>query len=697
MSNLRDIYLEEAEDLFKKMESSLLLLEKTPEDSEVLVADVFRSMHTLKGSSGMFGSVNVADFVHNLETVYDQVRSGTALLSKQIIDTTFTSLDHLKKIVLDPELKDEENAENHEVLTKEVLNLLKTLEQNPITPDAVPKEEKTTYHIHFKPNKNILRNGTNPLLLIDELSDLGKTRVYPYFEQAVENENFNAEDSYVGWNILLTKEPGLEPIRDVFIFVHDDALLDIEELHQSDLLSDRKLSALLPENDYRAETFALSKAREFVQEAYQTGESDVLNIGRLPKIKEPEFSSSTKDSGGSKKRVFEKVKATQTVRVPAKKLDELMNLVSELVTTQASLSLFTENEEIVGLQSITENIEKLTRQLRDTAFGMTLVPINNLFNRFQRVTRDLSEQLGKQVEFTTDGGETELDKRIIENVSDPLLHLIRNSLDHGIESREERVAKGKPAEGQIVVRSYYSGAKVFIQIQDDGKGIDPEKVLKKAVENGLVGKKEQLSRKEIFDLIFAPGFTMAKNVTDISGRGVGMDVVKRNIHDMRGEIMVESEIDQGTIITLGLPLTLSVIDGLLVKVSDTAFVIPLMEVERCHGVFKSQVVNEFNHLATIDEEQLPFIDLREEFNLMGAESEDFINLVIVKNRGAKLAVAVDSIEGEYQAVLKPVGKFFKKQEFISGATILGDGTMALILDAYKIIEQKELKSRNLAS
>ena len=695
MSNLRDIYLEEAEDLFKKMESSLLLLEKTPEDSEVLVADVFRSMHTLKGSSGMFGSLNVADFVHNLETVYDQVRSGTALLSKQIIDTTLTSLDHLKKIVLDPELKDEENASNHQTLTQDVLNLLQTIEENPITVAEVANEEKTTYHIHFKPNTRILQNGTNPLLLIDELSDLGKTRVYPYFDKVVENEGFNPENSYVGWHILLTKEPGVEPIRDVFIFVHDDAQIDIEELHPSDLLSDRKLSAMLPENDFQFETFELSTARKFVDEAYEGTQNIKIGSGRLPKIESPDEAKA--DEKGGDKRVFKKVKATQTVRVPAKKLDELMNLVSELVTTQASLSLFTESEEVSGLQSITENIEKLTRQLRDTAFGMTLVPINNLFNRFQRVTRDLSDQLGKEVEFTTDGGDTELDKRIIENVSDPLLHLIRNSLDHGIESREERIAKGKPPKGQILIRSYYSGAKVYIQIQDDGKGIDPDKIFKKAVENGLVGKNESLSRKEIFDLIFTAGFTMAKNVTDISGRGVGMDVVKRNIHDMRGEIVVESEIDQGTAITLGLPLTLSVIDGLLVKVSDTSFVIPLMEVERCHGVSRSEVVNEFNQLATIENEQLPFVDLRKEFRLSADEERDFINVVIVKNRGAKLAVAVDSIEGEYQAVLKPVGRFFKKQEFISGATILGDGTMALVLDAYKIIEQKELKSRTLAS
>lgn len=699
MSNLRDIYLEEAEDLFKKMEESLLLLEKSPDDSEVLVADVFRSMHTLKGSSGMFGSVNVADFVHNLETVYDQVRSGKARLTREIIECTFQSLDHLKKIVLDPELNDSNNKKLHESLSQDVLNLLSNIEKTPELPTTIKADDKVTYHIHFKPHKSIFQNGTNPLLLIDELSDLGKNRIFPYFEEELIGDTFNPVNSYAGWNIALTKEQGVDAIRDVFIFVDDDALIEINEVSPEDLLSDRVFAYNLPDNDFRKSTFSLDTFKNFIQEfkGNQEVEKQEENTAEA-KVEQSVNQEQPVALNKSKvKRLVGNVKATQTVRVSAKKLDELMNLVSELVTTQASLSLFTEDEENARLQNITENIEKLTRQLRDTAFGMTLVQINNLFNRFQRVMRDLSKQLDKEVEFVTEGGETELDKRIIENVSDPLLHLIRNSLDHGIESVEERIAAGKPAKGTVVLRSYYSGAKVYIQIQDDGKGIDPEKVLQKGIEKGLVSPSEILTKKEIYDLIFSPGFSMAKDVTDISGRGVGMDVVKRNIHDLRGEIVVESEVGVGTAITLGLPLTLSVIDGLLVKVSDTSFIIPLMEVERCYGVQKSEVVNEFNHLATIDDEQIAFVDLRKEFDLLDDDSKEFINLVIVKNRGTKIAVAVDAIEGEYQAVLKPVGKFFRKQEFISGATILGDGTMALVLDAYKIVEQKEKKFRNVAS
>ncbi len=688
MSNLRDIYLEEAEDLFKKMEESLLLLEKSPGDSDVLVADVFRSMHTLKGSSGMFGSVKVADFVHHLETIYDKVRSGEALLSKQIIDYTFKSLDLLKKIVLDPELKNTSNKEEYETLKNEVINLLDTVESQEallIVKDSI--ESKVTYHIQFKPNENLFLNGTNPLLLIDELSDLGEARVFPRFDERIVDNSFEPKKSYVTWDVFLVKSKGIDPIKDVFIFVEDDSIIDINEIAEYDLLNQDSFIKEISGRSYSDRSIDPEDLKKIVEQLQpeEGNLNDKTEISAEESVEElPTFKNRVSET-------FKIKKATSTIRVPTVKLDELMNLVSELVTTQASLSLYTDKKEEDDLQTITESIEKLTRQLRDTAFGMTLIQVESLFNRFQRVLRDLSSQLGKEVDFLTEGGDTELDKRVIENVSDPLLHLIRNSLDHGIESKEERVKKGKPENGYIMLRSYYSGTKVFIEIEDDGKGIDPEKIREKAIERGIISKSDVLTREEIYDLIFTPGFSLAKDVTDISGRGVGMDVVRRNIHDLRGDIKVHSEIDRGTVITLGLPITLSVIDGLLIKVSNTDFIVPLMEVERCYKINRNEYVNKFNQLVMVEGEQLPFVDLRRVFNydLDGDREEEYI--VIVQNRGLKIAIAVDKIEGEYQAVLKPVGKYFKEQQFISGATILGDGTMALVLDAYKIIEQKELK------
>ncbi|MDH5367841.1 MAG: chemotaxis protein CheA [Cyclobacteriaceae bacterium] len=388
------------------------------------------------------------------------------------------------------------------------------------------------------------------------------------------------------------------------------------------------------------------------------------------------------------KTINEESKAISSIRVSSDKLDELMNQVSELVTTQAGLSLYSQNNHNPTLEVITENIEKLSRQLRDITFGMTLIQINNLFGRFQRVVRDLSSQLDKPVSFITEGGETELDKTIIESLTDPLMHLIRNSLDHGIESKSERVKRGKPEEGTIKLKSYYSGAKVYIQIEDDGQGLDIEKIKQKAIDKNIISIDEVLSEKEVMELIFAPGFSTSKNVTELSGRGVGMDVVRRNILDIRGDISIDSTRGAGTKITLGLPLTLSIIDGLLVKVQETFFVIPLSVVDKCHEVKRKELDNEFNQLIVLDDVQIPFLDLRSEFTMIDETLPTLASIILIKNEDKKVGICVDSIVGEYQAVLKPVGKYYRNQEFISGATILGDGTIALVLDTYKIIEQK---------
>jgi two-component system chemotaxis sensor kinase CheA len=386
-------------------------------------------------------------------------------------------------------------------------------------------------------------------------------------------------------------------------------------------------------------------------------------------------------------------KSISSIRVPSEKLDELMNQVSELVTTQAGLSLYAQNNADPALEIIAENVEKLSRQLRDVAFGMTLIEINSLFGRFQRFVRDMSRQMDKSVDLITEGGDTELDKKIIESLTDPLMHLIRNSLDHGIETKEERIRKGKDRKGTITLTAYYSGAKVYIKIQDDGKGLDTELIRTKAIEKGIISKDVSLTEKEIFDLIFAPGFSTAENVSEISGRGVGMDVVKKNIMEIRGDISVSSVKDEGTTILLGLPLTLSVIDGLLVQIGDTFFVIPLGVVSKCHEVARDRVKNEFNQLIILEEEQIPFVDLRREFEMDNEDLPDKTHIITIQNEEAKVGLCVDSIVGEYQAVLKPVGKYYRHQEFVSGATILGDGTIALVLDTYKIIAQKVVKQK----
>jgi two-component system chemotaxis sensor kinase CheA len=381
-----------------------------------------------------------------------------------------------------------------------------------------------------------------------------------------------------------------------------------------------------------------------------------------------------------------KINTIPSIRVPSERLDNMMSLVSELMTLQAKLSTLAEENQQPELRGVTENLEKISTRLRDNAFSMCLIPVENMITPFKRLVRDLSAELNKEIEFITEGTETELDKNIMEGLSDPLMHLLRNSIDHGIEFPEERINIGKPAKGKIFLRAFCAGANVYIEIQDDGKGIDVEKVKNKAVQKGLINKDESLSEKEILNLIFLPGFSTAEQLSEVSGRGVGMDVVKRKIADIRGQIKLNSVLNAGTTITIKLPITVSIIDGLRVKINDADFVIPLAAVDKCFEVSSINKLNFFNNLIYFDDEQIPFINLTEEFE--GKQSLCGNNeMVVVQYEEKKVALIVDTIGGKLQAVLKPLGKCFMHMDAVSGATILGDGNIALVLDTNKVVEQ----------
>jgi two-component system chemotaxis sensor kinase CheA len=690
VEDLHNIYLEEAEDLFTKIEESLLLLEKSPGDPS-LIAEVFRSMHTLKGSSSMYGSNKVADFVHNLETIYDKVRGNEIELSGPIIDATFKSLDHLKKIVHTPEIPDPIDAKYHEKLTTEIIGLLDAVDSKGVVAKPTIAVSKKTYLVSFNPSKDVFSDGTNPLLLIDELSELGKIRQFAYVDKSIKTSKYDPKKSYTSWQVILVADDDENPIMDVFIFIEERSKISIEKIFDGDLLSIGEFTSQLPTTKLGDKPITLNELKKLIKNI----SPEVLE----KQLEETEIvlETTVEDKGADQSTEVQQTEESITsIRVASDKLDELMNQVSELVTTQAGLSLYSENNFDPVLNAIADNVEKLSRQLRDIAFEMTLIQISNLFRRFNRVTRDISTQLGKSVKFITEGGETELDKKIIDSLADPLMHIIRNSLDHGIESREERIKLGKPEKGTIKLSSFYSGAKVFIQVEDDGKGIDAEKIREKAISTRLISKDDKLSEREIFDLIFAPGFSMAKEVTDLSGRGVGMDVVKKNILDIRGDISVESKIGVGTKITLGLPLTLSVIDGLLVKVESTSFIVPLGDIKKCFEINRKELLNDFNELIKLEDEKIPYLDLRKEFQIKGDDVPEKASIILLENEDNRIAVCVDSIIGEYQAVLKPVGKYYRNQEFVSGATILGDGSIALVLDAYKIIARKMLKQKKSA-
>lgn len=669
MDNFKKKFIEEALELIDKLEITLLDLEKNPDDF-TLIQQVFRVMHTLKGNSSMFGFELIDKFTHNLETIYDHIRNNQLRLTPQVLNVTLSSVDHLKAMLDEGNYDDPDFLTIHDGLLAKINQLISPYdsEKEYPAPNAEVKAEVTThtYYVLFEPRNNIFRNGTNPLYLLDELSSLGQAKVFAHFNRIPQFDKINPENCYVYWEALVATEQEVNVINDVFLFVESESTLEIQKVADINLLSDTNF------------------VEGVTQLANVQKDIGLVAIQRLAAQSIVRYNKQ-KSEVVKRERIGFKDKSSASIRVSSDKLDSLMNLVSELVTTQARLSLFAEQNSIPGLAPIVENVQKLSRQLRDIAFSIVLIPIENLFGRFQRLVRDLSHELKKEVEFITEGAETELDKTIIENLSDPLMHILRNSLDHGIEEAGIRLSKGKSAKGKIVLKAFYSGANVIIQVTDDGAGIDSEVILDKAISKGIITPDWKLNKKEILDLIFLPGFSTAKKVTDVSGRGVGMDVVKKKISEIRGEVEVDSEVDAGTTITIKLPLTLSIIDGLLVSINKSAYVIPLAAIDKIYAVEKSKIYSSFNNLVTLDGKQIPFFSLRKEFNLDPSD-EELEQVVTVNFEDNTVGMVVDFVIGEYQAVLKPLGKHYKNHDIFSGATILGDGNVALVMDTNKIIK-----------
>lgn len=675
MDNFKKKFIEEAFDLIDGLEKSLLVLEDSPEDSSI-IQQVFRIMHTLKGNSSMFGFAKMDQFTHELETLYDNIRSGKVKVNRDILDVTLDSVDHLKLLLNEDADTDQETITRHALLLGRIETLVGKKQGDVATiPVEIVKMKNVdakgisgvnTYYIYFEPHDDIFKNGTNPLYLIDELHSLGQAMAFAHLNKVPLFDKLVKDSCYTYWEVVLSTALDVNSINDVFIFVEDECTLDISQISDKNLLSDDHFVAEIQKIAKERNDIGISDIQKLASKVKTTQIKDELAIANRGKVK-------SKDA------------VISSIRVSADKLDQLMNLVSELVTTQARLALFAEQNSVPGLQPISENVQKLSRQLRDNAFSIVLIPIENMLTRFQRLVRDLSKELGKDVVFLAEGAETELDKTIIEGLTDPLMHILRNSLDHGIEDAEERKRLGKPKQGKIVLKAFYSGANVHIQIHDDGAGIDQEKIRQKAISLNLISADKKLTPKETYDLIFLPGFTTAKKVTDVSGRGVGMDVVNRKIADIRGEVEVDSELGVGTTITIKLPLTLSIIDGLLVSVSDVFYVIPLSVVDKIFAVDHNELVNKFNNVVVLDGAQVPFFYLREKFGTEVKEV-DHEEIVVIKYEDKRVGLVVDTVIGEYQAVLKPLGRHFKDQEMISGATILGDGTVALVMDPNKMIK-----------
>jgi two-component system chemotaxis sensor kinase CheA len=660
MENLTSVFVGEATELLQDLEKALLQLEKD-KGNKVGISEVFRIMHSLKGAANMFGFEAINDLTHNLESIYQSIRDQGTPLTLGIFNTTLVCLDHLRALLANPSLNDPALRNVHERLIGEIRQLSHGTNLHPLikTDGGEPAASDATYYISFRPFQDILQNGTNTIYLVDELLTLGKGISLPYFESLPQWKDVDPGASYTHFEIVLSTDKPEQQLRDVFIFVEDEADIEILKLADTNLLNEESKDRLVLALNHKSR-FGESRVRELL----------------VPNQKKSAFEANTNQA----------TKNVSNVRVSSERLDELMSLVSELVTTQGSLSLLAQKSNSSEMTAVAETVEKLTRRLRDNAFSMSLIPIENLIVRFQRLVRDMSKQLGKEVNFITAGTETEIDKSIIEKLADPIMHLIRNALDHGVESPEDRLRKGKARQGTILFKAYYSGANVIIEIQDDGAGINFQKVRQKAIEKNLISPEIELSEKEIVNLIFLPGFSTSDTITDVSGRGVGMDVVRRNIAAIRGEIDVDSRPGYGSTFTLKLPLTLSIIDGLLVKIGDADFVLPLSSVEKCYEVESSELADHYNHWITLDGERTPYFFLRNNFSSPGTAPQHS-QIIKISSTLGQIGLVVDKIIGDHQAVLKPLGQPYKEQEEFSGATILGDGTVALVIDPLKLIHK----------
>lgn len=690
MEEMKATYIQEANELLENLESSLLSLEDNPNDKSN-IEQVFRVMHTLKGNSSMFGLAKIAEFVHDLETIYDKIRQGEMQLTREILNTTLASFDHLNLIIIDSELEDPTNKENHDQLIYQIHQFIQKKSPSPVTTEnsdvqltnsteqlhAELDHVDKTYHVYFEPKLEFLLDGSNPLLLVAEIAQLGKSLIIPHFKKLGSIDDFQPTNCVTYWDIFVESSCSKASIDDVFVFAESNAVVEITTYGYTDLIANAEFSEFVQATNFKDIRLESNDLVPLIEK-----------VGKKIEIQEPIIAKTPSAANEALKtvKIETKEKVVSSIRVSSDKLDELMNLVSELVTTQASLTLYNQKNETPELEIISENIEKLSRRLRDIAFGMTLVPINNMFSRFQRLVRDVSMALNKEVQFVTEGGETELDKSIIETLTDPLMHIIRNSLDHGLELPEIREVSGKPRKGTVKLKAFYSGISVYIQIIDDGKGIDVDVIREKAISKGFMKPEDMLSDKEIFDFIFYPGFSTAVVVTDISGRGVGMDVVKRNIAELKGSIIVESKVSIGTTLTIKLPLSLSIIDGLLVEVANVFYIIPLSVVDKCYEVENKEMIGNFNQLLVLDNQQIPFINIHKEFGYSEISDAENSQIIVVSDADRRVGISVDCIIGEYQAVVKPIGKYYRNQDFISGATILGDGSIALVMDTHKIID-----------
>lgn len=665
-------YIEEAKQVLKSLEEALLQFEQRSADPEE-INTVYRYLHTLKGSAGMFGFHDVERLSHELESVYSDIRDGIRQQDDFIIDLTLHAVD-----VLGDLLDGKDAVKEADKIISDIGGIKSGAGSTTVSSSKGASGKEEGFVIILRPDKDIFKRGINFQAIIEDVHQLGSCEFIVHNE-IVPFERQLANKQIESWfEILLASNAGLEAVKDVFLFMKQSEYT-VLEIASADLFtsSEYRNFIQLNDQDVQRRIEIINGLNPEILACQEKAAASIDELGETVAVGDEDS-----DDDEQSTRIIRKSKKNGNVSVGTQKLDQLINIVSELVIFRSEIAHLMGGIKNREISEALEKLERLTLRLRDSAFNIRLVPLNILNVKLQRLIRSVSKELGKEVEFITEGLDTELDRSMINALEAPLMHIIRNAIDHGIEKPEERERRNKPRKGLLKFYSYNSGDHVFIQLQDDGNGIDFDKIRAKGIEKGLLNKNQTYSEKELLNVMMAPGFSTADKVTTVSGRGVGMDVVKKDIAAIRGDIEVSTEKGLGSIFTLRLPLTLTILDTLVVKVSDNKYLLPISEVQFCYEEDHAKLFNKKSRQINFQGQLMPFVSMREYFGI--EEKNEKETVIIVNKNDTKIAVVVDSIQGKLQTVYKPLNELLHPAQCFSGASILGDGSMAFILNALKL-------------
>lgn len=682
LSAFRETFFVEAAEHLDAMEAALLQLDSAHDDRELLNT-IFRAAHTIKGGSGTFGMQAVAQFTHVVENLLDRLREGGLVVTEHLIELLFSSLDIMQGLIAaerdgsaPPENLDSVLAALEKIHTPAKSSTANSSEPQNLSSASSPADTGQLFEIEFHPSIDFFRSGQDPLLLVRELSELGEIEQSVLSSQSLpELGMLDPEECHVGWKLQVRTDAGRAAIEDIFAFVDQNSRLKIQIVERSSPATSPATSpASNPMSNNAGDRSTVANSGP-VKGGEKTAEPTGVLVA-------PSVSST---SAAIEKKPANRSGANsdnETVRVDRRRLDELINQIGELVIGVSMVE-----REVIAVNHGNESsammqLGKIVRDLQELSLSLRMVPIGATFQKMARVVHDISRKLGKQIDFVTEGDDTELDKSVVDKIGDPLIHMVRNAADHGIELPEVRVAAGKSPSGRVTLRAFQQGGNIFIELTDDGRGLNRQAILSKAVERGIIAHGETLSDNDICNLIFQPGFSTAKEITDISGRGVGMDVVRRNVEELQGSVQVRSTEGEGSTMTVRLPLTLAILDGLLIQVRSEVYVIPLLSVVESISLEPSEIrmLVSAGEVIMLRGEIIPVISLCTLLQGEPASDNQKRLLVIVEDQGRRLALIVDELLGQQQVVIKNLEANFRKVPGVAGATILGDGCVALILD-----------------